>query len=459
MPLLRRLPLAVRVTLGFAVRSALPFGVLLVALPACQLERNTDIEVDTGNEAPTEQTAYADPSGAFTDDPTPEELERERNTGRWRATLGTDTVRVDSAAAARAAAGNRERYDGVRPEAFRSTEMTLPLGGGGAGQSVVRAQVLLDRAGFSPGIVDGRWGDNVEKAVYFFQRAHGIRPTGVLDRATYDRLTERAGRPQRLVVTRALTEEDVRGPFEALPEDIYERAELDRMTYESLEEQLGERFHATPDLLRRLNPGRSLDSLAAGDSLAVPNVGVAQGGGLPGGRRPQGEVARLVVSGAGGYLHAVDAQGRILMHFPITLGADYDPSPQGDYTIRAVARNPEWRYQPDLLSGVPDDGEPATIPPGPNNAVGLVWMALSEPHYGIHGTSAPETIGYATSSGCVRLTNWDALTLADAVRAGTPVVFRDISGREGAAGAPADSTRTGTPRPAARDSTQRRQST
>jgi lipoprotein-anchoring transpeptidase ErfK/SrfK len=137
-----------------------------------------------------------------------------------------------------------------------------------------------------------------------------------------------------------------------------------------------------------------------------------------------------VVSGDGSYLHAVDAAGRVLMHFPVTLGVGYDPSPQGDYRVTNIARNPEWRYNPALLANVPDDEEPATIPAGPNNAVGLVWMALSEPHYGIHGTSEPASIGYTSSSGCVRLTNWDALTLADAIRPGVDVQFRDIEGRE-----------------------------
>jgi lipoprotein-anchoring transpeptidase ErfK/SrfK len=184
-----------------------------------------------------------------------------------------------------------------------------------------------------------------------------------------------------------------------------------------------------------LNPGVRLDSTTrAGTEVLVPNVG----------DRPRRPVQQIVVSGDGNYLHAMGADGRIAYHFPTTLGAKYDPTPQGDFRVTNVARDPSWHYQPAILENVPDTEEDAMIPPGPNNAVGVVWMALSEPHYGIHGTASPETIGYASSAGCVRLTNWDALTLAGAIRAGVPVRFRDIAGREGAA-AGADSTRTSGP--------------
>ena len=152
---------------------------------------------------------------------------------------------------------------------------------------------------------------------------------------------------------------------------------------------------------------------------------------------PRDAVARLVISGRDGYLHALAADGTVLFHAPVTLGAGYDPSPSGDFSITSVTRNPWWHYQPNLLSGVPDGGKDASLPPGPNNAVGLVWMALSEPHYGIHGKTAPSTIGTATSSGCVRRTNWDALRLAGIVRDGTKVRCRDITGRDAF---PADST-------------------
>ncbi|HET7322107.1 MAG TPA: L,D-transpeptidase, partial [Longimicrobiaceae bacterium] len=135
------------------------------------------------------------------------------------------------------------------------------------------------------------------------------------------------------------------------------------------------------------------------------------------------------------YVNALDGSGKVLFHFPSTLGAAYSPSPTGKFHVTSITPDPKWYYQPDLLTGVPDDEEPAMIPAGPNNPVGVVWMALSAPHYGIHGTSAPETIGYATSHGCIRLTNWDAHFLSQRIDAGVPVHFRDILGaKEGESG-------------------------
>ncbi len=416
-------------------RTLLFFAALALAA-GCQIERDADEAADPAA-PPTEGASSASPF--YEDDApfTPEVRQRERYTRRWTRTLATDSVRVDSALAARVAAGFGERAAGITPQALESsTPPTLPVGGDVAGPTVLRVQVLLDRAGFSPGSIDGQWGDNAEKAVYWFQMSEGLRATGLVDEPTYRRLVERAGGEEQAVRRHRLTADEVAGPFTSIPADIYAKAELDALGYESLAEKLGERFHADPALLARLNPDQDLDRLAAGTELLVPNTG----------ERPERAVARILVSGDGSYLHALGPDGRIAYHFPATLGAKYDPSPQGDFRVTNVARNPTWHYQPAILANVPDDQPEAMIPPGPNNAVGAVWMALSEPHYGIHGTPSPESIGYASSAGCVRLTNWDALALAAAIRPGVPVIFRDVVGREGAGGEGADSTGTA-PRP------------
>ena len=142
-------------------------------------------------------------------------------------------------------------------------------------------------------------------------------------------------------------------------------------------------------------------------------------------------VDRIVISADGFHLHALDAGGNIVFHFPTTMGSSYDPSPEGTHRVTKITRDPWWHYQPSILEHV-DSSEPeANIPPGPNNAVGVVWMALSIPHYGIHGTSAPETIGYTTSAGCVRLTYLDASFLGDRIAEGTSVEFTRSGGGPG----------------------------
>jgi lipoprotein-anchoring transpeptidase ErfK/SrfK len=341
-----------------------------------------------------------------------EELERSRLDMSWRQVVHVDTV-LDTAPSP-----NLETWDDISVENAARWPMHLPLGEDVAGPSVLRTQVLLDRALFSPGMIDGKWGTNTEKAIYWFQQREGLPATGQLTQRTFERLVQAAGNPQALVREHTLTEDDVAGPFTKIPDDIYEQAKLECSCYEDLAEKLTERFHASAELLRKLNPGVELNSVTAGQSLMVPNV-----------REENAAqnliVARLVVSDRGRYVHALDGNGRIMFHFPATLGSSYDPSPSGDFRVTSITPDPWWHYQPRILAHVDDSKPDARIPPGPNNAVGKVWMALNVPHYGIHGTSSPQTIGYASSAGCVRLTNWDVLFLSQRIDSGIQVEFRD----------------------------------
>lgn len=293
------------------------------------------------------------------------------------------------------------------------------------GPVVLQVQVMLDRAGFSPGIIDGNWGKNAAKALMWFRAANGMDSTQTtsIDRATYDKLAA-SGKTEPIVKTHEISMDDMEGPFvEKIPEGVYDQAKLKCLCYTSPAEGLAEFYHTSEKMLKQLNPKVDLKALKAGMSIQVPNVETPVFD--PAKRDTAAQAAaKIVISRKGYYLHLVDGSGNIVAHFPSTLGAGYDPSPTGGFRVTHIAREPGFKYQPALMAEVPDTRPTAKLAPGPNSPVGVVWMALSKPHYGIHGTSSPETIGYANSHGCVRLTNWDADRLASLIRPGTPVEFQ-----------------------------------
>jgi lipoprotein-anchoring transpeptidase ErfK/SrfK len=133
---------------------------------------------------------------------------------------------------------------------------------------------------------------------------------------------------------------------------------------------------------------------------------------------------RIVVDKSDGALRVFDAKDILIAQFPATMGSKHDPLPIGRWKIQGLAYNPTFHYDPKLFWNVSDSKDAALLPPGPNGPVGIVWIDLSKPHYGIHGTPEPETIGRAESHGCIRLTNWDAARLAQMVRSNTPAIFQ-----------------------------------
>ncbi|HEV7242002.1 MAG TPA: L,D-transpeptidase family protein [Thermoanaerobaculia bacterium] len=305
------------------------------------------------------------------------------------------------------------------PNVINSAPVVIPIKGDVAGPSVLKTQVYLDRHGFSVGALDGRWGRNSAIALWWYQRSRGLNPIepGALDEATFRTLAAGAGAVPALVQY-SLTADDLKGPFVSVPEDMYEKAELDCLCYESLKEKLAERFHASMDFLDQLNEGVSFSDLQAGDTIWVPNV-------RPAFEQDRFDIARVVVSIRGNTFNAFDANGNLIFHAPTTLGSKYDPSPNEAVEVKKVVFDPHFHYQPTLFAEVPDDEPEANLHPGPNSPVGLVWIALSKPHFGVHGTSDPDSIGYASSHGCVRLTNWDATEVAHRVRPGVPIEFLD----------------------------------
>jgi lipoprotein-anchoring transpeptidase ErfK/SrfK len=280
-------------------------------------------------------------------------------------------------------------------------------------------QVALDRAGFSPGEIDGAPGGNTDRAMTAFKVAHGT--------------VELGDAYHNPVISYTISEEDAAGPFvEKVPEDMVEKSTLPALSYSSLLELLSERFHASPKLLQRLNPAAKF---AAGEAIVVANVepfvapgpkteqGENRASGDPGATHP-GEPLVVIVTDRSKTLQVQDRAGKVIFHAPVTVGSVNDPLPVGEWKVNGVGRNPVFHYNPDLFWDADPGHAKATIPPGPNNPVGVVWIDLSKEHYGIHGTPEPSRVGYTESHGCIRLTNWDATRVAELVTPGTKVVLR-----------------------------------
>jgi lipoprotein-anchoring transpeptidase ErfK/SrfK len=278
-------------------------------------------------------------------------------------------------------------------------------------ESVLHAQVLLDRAHFSPGEIDGLSGSNLRRALTGYQASRDLPASGTLDAATWAALSADSA---PALVEHTILAADVAGPFATIPTDMMEKSKLSALGYGSALEALAEQFHASPALLSKLNPGKDLTRV--GETMRVPNVL---------GTAPPPTAASVLVDRSDSTVALLDAAGKTIALFPASTGSKHDPLPVGAWKVQGVARDPVFHYNPKLFWDADPTHAKAKIPAGPNNPVGVVWVDLSKEHYGIHGTPEPSRIGKSQSHGCIRLTNWTAQLLAQAVTPGMPALLQE----------------------------------
>jgi lipoprotein-anchoring transpeptidase ErfK/SrfK len=354
-----------------------------------------------------ENDPYADDDDAANDYPPVDDAhDNATGGGSDRSAFSGSYARENSANDNYAAANNRPADNPIgapsSDAAGTDTDTSRP--------TIIRVEVLLDRAHFSPGEIDGKIGGNLRIAIAAYRQTHGLGNSGAIDDALLKSLN--ATNNGTILQRYTITDEDENGPFLGhVSEDFRKLAKLKTPGYANQQEELAEKFHMSPALLDAFNP--DVDYTKAGQSIVVARLT----------NTPLPSVSRIEVNKSAHQVRAFDQAGDVVGVFPATVGSEELPSPSGTANVVYVKHNPVYHYDPKALHFGPKSAGAFNIAPGPNNPVGTTWIALDRSGYGIHGTPNPRLIGKTQSHGCVRLTNWDADTLGRAVSHGTVVEF------------------------------------
>lgn len=270
----------------------------------------------------------------------------------------------------------------------------------------IKMQALLDWNHASPGAIDGGWGMNSKKALINFQTMKGLPATGKMDQKTWDALNKNIPANKPVLVTYTITEDDVKTNFATTPAGAEAKSKMKGLYYQDIKEMLGERFHMDVRYLDKLNKNKSY---SAGEKITVVNT------------RPELKqtITRVVANKADKTLYAYNGD-KLVATYPTTVGSSSTPSPHGTFKVVNKVKMPWYK----ATVGEDKNKQVFMLPPGPNNPVGVVWMGLSKPSYGIHGSPTPEGISRQGSHGCIRLTNWDVLEVYANIQNGATVELK-----------------------------------